>query len=102
MKVMYTFISLSAGEKKYIDLARAKSKALVNIYSLLKQNMKSCKLSGDGNETVGVISKKKQLYTCNTLFCTFLCRCFARLNRETSRNFLVTCFMSALKNVFFH
>ena len=56
MKVMYTFISLSVGEKKCIDLARAKSKALVNIYSLLKQNMKSCKLSGDGNETVGVMT----------------------------------------------
>ena len=26
----------------YIDLARAKSEALINIYSLLKQNMKSC------------------------------------------------------------
>ena len=23
---------------------------------------------------------------CSTLFCTFLCRCFARLQRETSRN----------------
>ena len=28
--------------KYYIDLARAKSKALDNIYSLLKQNIKSC------------------------------------------------------------
>ena len=27
---------------QYIDLARAKSKALHNIYSLLKQNVKSC------------------------------------------------------------
>ena len=26
-------------------------------------------------------------------FCTFLCRCFVRLQRETSRNFLVTRFM---------
>ena len=27
---------------KYIDLARAKSEPLYNIYSLLKQNIKSC------------------------------------------------------------
>ena len=48
-------------------------------------------LSGEGNEnrkkkktttTIGLIS--------NTLFSTFLCRCFARLLRETSRKFLVT------------
>ena len=26
--------------------------------------------------------------TCSTLFCTFLCCCFARLQRETSRNIL--------------
>ena len=38
--------------------------------------------------TVGLISK--QLCTCSTLFRTFLCRCFARLQRETFRNFLVT------------
>ena len=56
-------------------------------------------LSGEGNAgewwktAIGLISKKKQLCTCSTLFCTFLCRCFARLQRETSRNFLVTRFM---------
>ena len=33
---------------------------------------------------------KKQLCTSSTLFCTFLCRCFARLQRDTSRNVLVT------------
>ena len=27
---------------KYMDLARAKSEAVVNIYSLLKQDIKSC------------------------------------------------------------
>ena len=27
------------------------------------------------------------------VFCTFLCRCFARVQRETSRNFLVTRFI---------
>ena len=30
------------GSRKYVDLARAKSEALVNVYSLLKQNIKSC------------------------------------------------------------
>ena len=51
-------------------------------------------LSGEGNAaerwktTIGLISKKTTHCTCSTLFCTFLCRCFARLRRETSRNFL--------------
>ena len=45
---------------------------------------------------------KKQLCTCSTLFCTFLCRCFARLQRETSRKFLVTRFMEEMSYVFFH
>ena len=40
-------------------------------------------LNGDVNQRtakklIGLISKK-QLCTCSTLFCTFLCRCFARL-----------------------
>ena len=34
---------------------------------------------------------------CSTLFCTFLCRCFARLQREISRHFLVTRFMDRRK-----
>ena len=55
-------------------------------------------LSGKGNENgektiIGLISTKKQLSTCSTLFCTFLCYCFARLQHETSKNFLVTRFM---------
>ena len=33
-------------------------------------------------------------------FCTFLCRCFARLQRETSRNFLPTRFMEKMSYVF--
>ena len=32
-------------------------------------------------------------------FCTFLCRCFERLQRETSRNFLVTRFMEEMSYV---
>ena len=48
---------------KYIDLARAKSEAPFNIYSLLKQNVKSCNANGEGNENgqkpkIGLISKK--------------------------------------------
>ena len=67
---------------KYIDLARAKSEAVDNIYSLLKQNIKSCNASGEGNEngektTIGLISKKATLHVQHTflyislpLFCT--------------------------------
>ena len=36
----------------------------------------------------------------HTFFCTFLCRCFARLQRETSRNFLVTRFMEEISYLF--
>ena len=35
-----------------------------------------------------------------THFWTFLCRCFARLQRETSRNVLVTCLMEEVSYVF--
>ena len=42
--------------------------------------------------TIGLIGKKATLHVQHT-FCTFLCLCFARLQRETSRNFLVTRFM---------
>ena len=60
-------------------------------------------LSGDGNEN----SKKKQnsrsnskklttLHGQHTFFGTFLCRCFARRQRETSGNFLVTRFMAEI------
>ena len=34
--------------------------------------------------------KQKKLCTCSTLFCTFICRCFARQQSEMSRNSLVT------------
>ena len=44
-------------------------------------------LNGDGNENCKkidtLISNKKQLCKCSTLFCTFLCRSFARPQRET-------------------
>ena len=62
-------------------------------------------LSGEGNEnvektTIGLISKKAILLHVQRTFCTFLCRCFARLQRETSRNFLVTRFMEEMSYVF--
>ena len=69
-------------------------------------------LSRDGNENgkkkihtgrLKLAKKKnqqKQLCSFSTLFCTFLCRCFARLQRETSRNFLVTRFMEEKSYVF--
>ena len=55
------------------DLAKAKSKAFVNIYCLLKQNTKSCNSTwrqqwkGPPKKSVGLIGKK-QLCTCTTLF----------------------------------
>ena len=74
----------------------AKSEALVNIHSLLKQYIKkSVTLSGEGNEdrqknSVGLICKKTNFARAAHFFCTFLCRCFARLLREISGNFLIT------------
>ena len=41
--------------------------------------------------------RKKQFCT---IFCTFLCRCFAGLQRETSRNFLSPLFMEEMSYVF--
>ena len=47
--------------------------------------------------TFFLIRKKKQFCT---IFRTFLCRCFARLQRETSRNFLAPRFMEEMSYVF--
>ena len=67
-------------------------------------------LSGEGNENgektaIGLTGKKATLHG-STLFCTFLCRCFVRLKRETSRNFRVTRFMEVCRtcscSFFFH
>ena len=59
-----------------------------------KQNKKKTKQNK--NKKKGLISKKKKLFTCSTLFCTFLCRCFARRQRETPKNFPVTRFMAEM------
>ena len=61
-------------------------------------------LSGEGNEngektTIGLISKKATLHVQHT-FCTFLYRCVARLQRQTSRTFLVTRFVEEMSYVF--
>ena len=63
-------------------------------------------LSGKGNAedrwktTIGLISKKSNFARAAHFFCTFPCRCFAQLQRETSRNFLVTRFMEEMSYVF--
>ena len=63
-------------------------------------------LSGEGNAgerwktTIGLIKKKATLHVQHTFFCTFLYRCFVRLQRETSGNLLVTHFMEEMWHVF--
>ena len=93
----------------YRDLARAKSEALDNIYSLFKQNIKYCivMLSGEGMQRPRTVKnnsrfnqQKSHFARAAHFFCTFLCRYFARLQRETSRNFLVTRFMEEMSYVF--
>ena len=69
-------------------------------------------LSGEGNAgeqgktAIGLVSKKSNFALAAHFFCTFICLCFARLQRETSRNFLVTRFMEEMSYVlsftFFH
>ena len=44
--------------------------------------------------------QKANLHVQHTFFCTFLCCCFVRLQRETFRNFLVTHFMEEMSHVF--
>ena len=67
---------------KYEDLARSKSEALVNVYILLEQNIKSCNAQRRRQrkrpkQSVGLTSKKKSwhvqptfLYIPLPLFCT--------------------------------
>ena len=55
-----------------IDLARAKSEALDNIYSLFKRRQRRRTVKNNSRSNW----QKKQLCTCSRLFCTFLCRCF--------------------------
>ena len=61
-------------------------------------------LSGEGSAgerwktTIGLIGNKSNF--ARAAHCTFLCRCFARLQRDTSRNVLVTRFMEEMSYVF--
>ena len=62
-------------------------------------------LSSEGNEdgektTIRSNQQKRNFARAAHFFCIFLCRCFARLQHETSRNFVVTCFMEEMSNVF--
>ena len=66
------------------------------MYSLLKRNIKSCNANQAATVVVDLINKKTGLHVQAHFFCTFLCRCFARRQRETSRNFLVTLFMEEM------
>ena len=60
---------------------------------------KACNAGKRWKTTIGLISKSNFARAAH-FFCTFLCRCFARLQRETSRNFLVTRFMEEMSYVF--
>ena len=46
--------------------------------------------------TIGLISKKATLHKKTNFFCTLLCSCFARLQRETSRNLLIIRFVQEM------
>ena len=50
--------------------------------------------------TLGLISKKSNFARAATFFCTFLSRCFARVQRETSGNFLAKSFMEEMSYLF--
>ena len=50
--------------------------------------------NGEKKTTVGLIARAAHF------LCTFLCRCFERLQRESSRNVLVTRFMEEKSYVF--
>ena len=49
--------------------------------------------AGNGEKQMGLINKKANFARAAHFFGTFLCGCFVRLHRETSRNFLVTRFL---------
>ena len=69
------------------------------VYSSTKiksSNTKRRRQRENGKKIIGLISKK-QLCTCSTLFCTFLCRCFARL-QPTLVASSISHFLTAAKN----
>ena len=92
----------------YIDLAGPESEALDNIYSLLKQNIKSCNAKAakatrtgkKNNNNKRFNQQKSNFARAAHFFCTFLCRCLAQLQHvtrvieEMSYVFLFTFFLS--------
>ena len=90
----------------YIYLARAKSEATGNFYSLPRQNISSCnhakrRRQRKRSKNNNVSNQQKSNFARVAQFvCTFLCRYFARLHRETSRNFLVTGVIEKISHVF--
>ena len=85
---------------------------VVVIYSLFKQKIKSCNAKRRRlcRRTVKNNNRSNQQKSNFALaahfFCTFLCRCFARLQHGSSRNFLLTRFMEEFRtfcsSLFFH
>ena len=85
--------------------ARAQGEALDNIYSFLKQNINLCNAKRRRQRerwkiTIGLIISQKSKFARALHFWTFLCCCFARLQSETRRNFLVTRVMEEMSYVF--
>ena len=83
---------------------KAKLSFTVDIYSLLKQNVKSCNANRrrqrkQPKKSVGLIGKKLTLHVQHPFLYISL-PVFSRLQRETSRNFLVTRFMEEMLYVF--
>ena len=93
----------------YIDLARAKSEAIDNTYSLLKQNIKSWNAKWRRTRerwkaTIGLINKKATLYVQHT-FCTFLLFCTTTMwnfQKRPGYTFYGGNFVGFLVHFFFH
>ena len=69
--------------------------------------MKSCNANRrrhatpeNGEKQQQVSLAKATLRVQHTFFCTFVCSCFAQLQRETSRHFLITRFIEEMSYVF--
>ena len=79
---------------------------IFHIYSLFKKYINSCiaKLRRQRRRTVKNNNRsrlqKGNFARAAHFYCTFACRCFARLQREIFTNFLVTHFMEAMSYVF--
>ena len=71
---------------------------MYKVRRILTIHMTATKENGERQQCL--ISKKTTLHVQHTYFVHLFCRCFARLQRETSRNFLVTRFMEEMSYVF--